>query len=603
MAHRRLISLTAIVLVSAACSDTGGPATSRVPATGPATTTPATTTPATSTTVATHTLTLYFPNPGLAGDDPCGAVFPAERIVHDGSNEPARPALEALFAGPTPEERASGFEPVAASPPSVNIDESESGTVVVDFIGLFDTDPALADVCPGRALQRAIDGTLGALEMPDLERLEYRLDGDVAAFHDRVGTHCPLEPAPPAPGTVLVYFHCSPGEPPVPISRPAGTATSTEDLLRVALGAQTAGPEVQERAAGATSALAADHLAVRNATVEGSTAAVDFQVTHGSPGSFATSDGTTRSIAELLPVVFQFTDVDTASLTLDGSCEDFYARLEGPCHTPTRDDARRALLSGRDRQAVNAMLDDLALLTAGGPREAGTEAERAAGDYLAGRLAGTGAEVGIGQIPLPSGSTTRNVSATYGVGPLHVLVGAHYDSVRVSPGADDNGSGVVVLLELARRLATETPDGLTVTVAFFGAEEVLSGYGGDNHHFGSRTMAEAMAASATLPDRMVSVDMVGLGDRLLAVTYLDTNATVAAALAAAGAETGVDIIEAAKGDISDHEGFARAGVPAAMLWRPDNPAWHTPGDDRVDDLLLLEDLWVVERYLDNLAGA
>jgi len=35
-----------------------------------------------------------------------------------------------------------------------------------------------------------------------------------------------------------------------------------------------------------------------------------------------------------------------------------------------------------------------------------------------------------------------------------ILVGAHYDSVQGSPGANDNGSGVAVLLELSRRFAT-----------------------------------------------------------------------------------------------------------------------------------------------------
>jgi len=35
-----------------------------------------------------------------------------------------------------------------------------------------------------------------------------------------------------------------------------------------------------------------------------------------------------------------------------------------------------------------------------------------------------------------------------------VLVGAHYDSVEGSPGANDNGSGVAVLLELSRRFAS-----------------------------------------------------------------------------------------------------------------------------------------------------
>lgn len=35
-----------------------------------------------------------------------------------------------------------------------------------------------------------------------------------------------------------------------------------------------------------------------------------------------------------------------------------------------------------------------------------------------------------------------------------ILVGAHYDSVEGSPGANDNGSGVAVLLELSRRFAS-----------------------------------------------------------------------------------------------------------------------------------------------------
>ena len=34
-----------------------------------------------------------------------------------------------------------------------------------------------------------------------------------------------------------------------------------------------------------------------------------------------------------------------------------------------------------------------------------------------------------------------------------VLMGAHYDTVQDSPGADDNASGVAALLELSRRLA------------------------------------------------------------------------------------------------------------------------------------------------------
>jgi Peptidase family M28 len=51
-----------------------------------------------------------------------------------------------------------------------------------------------------------------------------------------------------------------------------------------------------------------------------------------------------------------------------------------------------------------------------------------------------------------------------------ILVAAHYDTVMRSPGADDNGSGIAVALELARILGSHsTPR--TLQLAFFDKEE------------------------------------------------------------------------------------------------------------------------------------
>lgn len=51
-----------------------------------------------------------------------------------------------------------------------------------------------------------------------------------------------------------------------------------------------------------------------------------------------------------------------------------------------------------------------------------------------------------------------------------ILVAAHYDTVYISPGADDNASGVAVLLEIARLLRTyATPR--TLELVFFDREE------------------------------------------------------------------------------------------------------------------------------------
>jgi Zn-dependent M28 family amino/carboxypeptidase len=46
-----------------------------------------------------------------------------------------------------------------------------------------------------------------------------------------------------------------------------------------------------------------------------------------------------------------------------------------------------------------------------------------------------------------------------------ILLGAHYDSVRGCPGANDNGSGVAALLEIARHFAALAP---ALTVRFVG---------------------------------------------------------------------------------------------------------------------------------------
>ncbi|MEW5773343.1 MAG: M28 family peptidase [Thermodesulfobacteriota bacterium] len=51
-----------------------------------------------------------------------------------------------------------------------------------------------------------------------------------------------------------------------------------------------------------------------------------------------------------------------------------------------------------------------------------------------------------------------------------VLVGAHYDTVRASPGADDNASGCAALLEMAREMAA-APHPRTLRLVFFVNEE------------------------------------------------------------------------------------------------------------------------------------
>jgi Zn-dependent M28 family amino/carboxypeptidase len=57
-----------------------------------------------------------------------------------------------------------------------------------------------------------------------------------------------------------------------------------------------------------------------------------------------------------------------------------------------------------------------------------------------------------------------------GAHPEILLIGAHYDSVSGSPGANDNGSGVAALLALARRFAARQPTSTLRFVAFVNEE-------------------------------------------------------------------------------------------------------------------------------------
>ena len=96
----------------------------------------------------------------------------------------------------------------------------------------------------------------------------------------------------------------------------------------------------------------------------------------------------------------------------------------------------------------------------------------AAADYIVGQWRGFGYRVGRQEYQA-KGVRCANLEVerrgrepTGGI----LLIGAHYDSVRGCPAANDNGSGVAALLELARRFAEVEP-ACTVRFVAFANEE------------------------------------------------------------------------------------------------------------------------------------
>jgi hypothetical protein len=98
-------------------------------------------------------------------------------------------------------------------------------------------------------------------------------------------------------------------------------------------------------------------------------------------------------------------------------------------------------------------------------------ANRRVRDLVSTRLRGLGLEVAL------QGDLDNVVATTRGVGPRapRVLVGAHYDSVPGTPGADDDASGLAVMLESARVMTSCFPSSAMMFVAWNGEEDGLLG--------------------------------------------------------------------------------------------------------------------------------
>jgi aminopeptidase YwaD len=156
-------------------------------------------------------------------------------------------------------------------------------------------------------------------------------------------------------------------------------------------------------------------------------------------------------------------------------------------------------------------------------------------------------------------AVSQNVVGRQGA-TCHAYLGAHYDSVPAGPGANDNASGVGVVLEVAR--VQRTPG---LCVIFFGAEEL--GLFGSRHH-----VQENLVGMARF---MLNVDMAGRRDSApLVIGDAGLTASILAATEGLGFRSGQFPPFAS----SDHVSFSSVGVPAVTMTSGDDDALHTPRD-------------------------
>ncbi|MGB8213423.1 MAG: M20/M25/M40 family metallo-hydrolase [Anaerolineales bacterium] len=120
---------------------------------------------------------------------------------------------------------------------------------------------------------------------------------------------------------------------------------------------------------------------------------------------------------------------------------------------------------------ARALIRDLTNI---GPRVAGSPAETQTAQYIASVFKALGYSPETQPFTASAGNTTIKsanvVAVKTGASKQEIIVGAHYDSTADGPGADDNASGVGVMLEVAKLLAGKSTP-YTIRFIAFGAEE------------------------------------------------------------------------------------------------------------------------------------
>ena len=187
-----------------------------------------------------------------------------------------------------------------------------------------------------------------------------------------------------------------------------------------------------------------------------------------------------------------------------------------------------------------------------------------------------------------------------------IVLGAHYDTVIDTPGADDNASGVAGLLELAR-LLKGYPNERTIQFVAFTLEEPPYFY---TPKMGSRMYAKRLKLDRTRVQLMFSLEMIGYAGDHLKQAYpfplmrqlghyptkgnfigivgnIRTRKLVRVVRKAMrqGGNIGVESLSAPgylpPVYLSDHSSFWKCGFPAVMITDTAflrNPHYHSPSD-------------------------
>ena len=241
-------------------------------------------------------------------------------------------------------------------------------------------------------------------------------------------------------------------------------------------------------------------------------------------------------------------------------------------------------------------------------RQTGTDGELAAADYIAERFESLGLETrgpdGYFQTftfkpktdphqevnyKVVDGDST--ITGTNVIGFLDnkaentIIIGAHYDHLgygaegslfrgdkkEIHNGADDNASGVAVLLNLAKKLKSANKGNNYLFMAFSGEEMGL---------LGSNYFTKNPTIDLTKANYMLNMDMVGRlkQDSTLAVYGVGTSPILKQVVKANNSKFKIIQNESGVGP-SDHTSFYNSDIPVLHFFTGQHEDYHKPGDD------------------------
>ncbi|SHI72061.1 M20/M25/M40 family metallo-hydrolase [Algibacter luteus] len=256
-------------------------------------------------------------------------------------------------------------------------------------------------------------------------------------------------------------------------------------------------------------------------------------------------------------------------------------------------------------------------------RQTGTEGEKAAADYIAKRFENLGLEAkgtnGYYQNftfkPKTNPHQTVNytvkdgdstITGTNVLGFLNsnadntIVIGAHFDHLgygaegslhrgekAIHNGADDNASGVAVMLNLADKLKNKNTNNNYLFMAFSGEEMGL---------LGSNYFVKNATIDTQKINYMINMDMVGRlkADSTLAVYGVGTSPILKQTLNAHNSTFKLIQKESGIGP-SDHTSFYNADIPVLHFFTGQHEDYHKPTDDF--DKLNYEGMTTISNYI------